>query len=151
MTPEAPHQLVLDACCVINLFASRRLGEILAVLGRPIAVAAYVANEEALYIYGGPADNIRHTREEIELKPLIDANVLYLDHAGAATPVGGASPAHETNYPGYVGIRAAEGQLQHRPQTQLIWLVAGLPGRVISVRPYEPPCFATDSRNWLTK
>ena len=76
MTPEPPNHLVLDACCVINLFASRHLAEILAVLGRPVAVAAYVANEEALYIYGGPADNIRHTREEIELKPLIDANVL---------------------------------------------------------------------------
>jgi predicted nucleic acid-binding protein len=76
MTPESPNHLILDACCVINLFASRRLAEILAVLGRPIAVAAHVANEEALYIYGGPPDNVRHIKEQIELKPLIEANLL---------------------------------------------------------------------------
>ena len=51
MLGGAPTPLPLDAGCVINLFGSKREAEILAAIRQPVAVAAHVAQVEALYVY----------------------------------------------------------------------------------------------------
>lgn len=68
--------IILDACCIINLYASRYIGDILKSVRKSIAIAAYVRDVEALRIYGGSEDNIRLTDEKIDLQPLIDAGLL---------------------------------------------------------------------------
>src|SRR5260221_7209095 len=71
-----PGQLLLDACCVINLFATQREAEILAALGQPVSVAAHVAYEEALYIYSGPPENVRQSKAQIQFEPLIESGLV---------------------------------------------------------------------------
>lgn len=69
---EIPQEvLALDACCVINLSATRRMGEILGAVGHRCVVPAYVAHEEALGLGrdGEDADD----REPIDLSPLVNA------------------------------------------------------------------------------
>src|SRR6266700_4130778 len=45
--------IILDACCVINLYASGQMGNILQSIAKVVAVAAYVRDEEAQRIYAG--------------------------------------------------------------------------------------------------
>ena len=59
--------IILDACCVINLYASGRMEEILTALPPSIAITDYVRNSEALWVYGGPDDDIRSVKERINL------------------------------------------------------------------------------------
>jgi predicted nucleic acid-binding protein len=72
MTVGTPRPLLLDACCVINLFASQRMAEILEALEQPVAVVAHVAHEEALYVYNGPPENVRQGKEQIQIALLIE-------------------------------------------------------------------------------
>ena len=76
MMAGAPGPLLLDACCVINLFGSKREAEILAALEQPVAVAAHVADDEALYVYSGPPDNIRQSKEPIRFDALIQQGLV---------------------------------------------------------------------------
>jgi predicted nucleic acid-binding protein len=68
--------LVLDACCVINLAASERMREILFALPHRSAVAAYVAEKEALGAFG--AERGEEESEAIDLSPLIAEEVVAL-------------------------------------------------------------------------
>jgi predicted nucleic acid-binding protein len=76
MMADTASPLLLDARCVINLFASQRAAEILAALGQPVAVAAHVAYEEALYFYSGPPENVRQSKEQIRFDPLIQQGLV---------------------------------------------------------------------------
>jgi len=62
----------LDACCLINLFATGRAEEILTDLPCRFAVARYVAQEEVLEIGSGKDDDpSRPDAERVTLRPLI--------------------------------------------------------------------------------
>lgn len=68
--------IILDACCVLNLYASKQMEEIITALPASIAVAENVCNDEALWIYNGPDENIQLSKEPINLKPLKDKGLL---------------------------------------------------------------------------
>jgi hypothetical protein len=70
--------IILDACCIINLFASQQMRAILESIPRSLSVAAYVKDHEALKIYTGPIDNVQATTELIDLQPFIEKNLLVL-------------------------------------------------------------------------
>lgn len=66
MTLHFKHDtLILDASCVINLYASRKMVEILSAVPADITIAAYVADKEALQIRGSVEN------EDIDLQPMI--------------------------------------------------------------------------------
>jgi hypothetical protein len=70
--------IILDACCVINLYASGQIRSILTAIPKSVAVAAYVRKREALYIYSRSlgAKDMSSPKEKIDLQPLIDDNLL---------------------------------------------------------------------------
>ena len=70
--------IILDACCIINLFASRQMKVILETIPKNLSVAAYVKDYEALRIYSGPISNVQIAYETIDLQPFIDENLLLL-------------------------------------------------------------------------
>ena len=63
--------IILDACCLINLYASGRLGEIVASMPERFAVASYVKEKECLCIYDGPPSNVRKSKKQIDIEQLI--------------------------------------------------------------------------------
>ena len=68
--------IILDACCIINLYASGQMGDILKSISKSVAVAAYVRDEEALRIFCGQAGNETEEYERIDLQPFIDRGLL---------------------------------------------------------------------------
>jgi hypothetical protein len=68
--------IILDACCIINLYASRQFGHILEAIPASVAVATYIQVKEALKIYGGPAEDVMQKEEQIDLQPFIDRGLL---------------------------------------------------------------------------
>jgi hypothetical protein len=69
-------RIILDACCVLTLYGSGRMGEVLSALPASVSVAQYVAEEEALTVYDGPEDDIRSEETRVDLSPLIEAGKL---------------------------------------------------------------------------
>lgn len=79
MTPDVVFSqdcIILDACCIINLYASGEMGNILKCISKSVAVAAYVRNEEALKIYSGFEGDITQKYEQIDLQRFIDWGLL---------------------------------------------------------------------------
>jgi hypothetical protein len=70
--------LILDADCVISLYASGQMGAVLAAIPRSITVATYVAEREALWIWGEPDSAGVRPQEPIQLQPFIDQGLLHL-------------------------------------------------------------------------
>lgn len=68
--------IILDACCIINLYASGHIGDILKSISKSVAVAAYVRDEEALRIYTGHDSDEAEKYEQIDLQPFIDCGLL---------------------------------------------------------------------------
>ncbi len=64
--------LILDACCIINLYASGQMEAILRAVPGSVTVAVYVKNEEVLKVY----DPATKATEDIDLRPFIDRNLL---------------------------------------------------------------------------
>lgn len=64
--------LILDALCVINLYASQKMVEVLNAVPAEITIAAYVAEKEALRIRGS------NDYEEIDLEPMIVAGLIII-------------------------------------------------------------------------
>lgn len=72
---EPERRIILDACVVLNLYASRRIAEILLALPVPCAVASYVRDREALMVgrhRSGPTADV----ESVDLYPLIKSGLL---------------------------------------------------------------------------
>jgi hypothetical protein len=69
MTVDHDH-VILDACCVMTLYGSDRMADVLATLPAPVFVCDYVLDEEALTVYDGPPDDIRAAETDIDLRPL---------------------------------------------------------------------------------
>ncbi len=75
--------VVLDACCVLNLYATGRMEGILERLPWEFAVVQYVAEQEVLYVGDREATEDSGQREEVILEPLVDSGLLtVLDYAG---------------------------------------------------------------------
>jgi predicted nucleic acid-binding protein len=72
--PEAPLTL-LDACAVLNLYATRWMGSILAAVGGPVGVAEVVAREAQFVLRGGDGEDARE-REPVDLQPLLNDSLL---------------------------------------------------------------------------
>lgn len=73
--PGSGRRIILDGCALLNLYASRRIAEILGTLPRPSAVADYVRDQEALWVgrhKSGPAAE----RERVNVGPLITAGLV---------------------------------------------------------------------------
>ena len=66
---------LLDACCLLNLYATRRFEDILRSLPMPCG-AAERATAEAIYVFRGGSGPHAHQREAVNLQPLIDAGLL---------------------------------------------------------------------------
>src|SRR6266542_3051818 len=71
-----PNIVVVDACVVLNLYASGRVEEILASLPFRCLVAAQVRREALWYLTPSEEDNQRLQRREITLDPLVAARRL---------------------------------------------------------------------------
>jgi len=72
----SPGCIILDACCLINLYGSGRMAEILEAIPTVFAVAEFVAREEALRIYAGPPGRVTEEVENIDLGLLIESGRL---------------------------------------------------------------------------
>jgi predicted nucleic acid-binding protein len=72
--PVAPPTL-LDACAVVNLYATRWMGAILAANGGPFAVAEVVMREAQFVLRGGTGEDARE-REPVDRQSLQDAGLL---------------------------------------------------------------------------
>jgi hypothetical protein len=70
--------IILDACCLINLYASGRMGDILASLSKPAYAARYVWSNEALTVNGAPNSGGDFQETSIDLGPLIGGGLLGL-------------------------------------------------------------------------
>jgi hypothetical protein len=68
--------IILDACCIINLYASGQMGNILKSISKKVAVAAYVRDEEARRIFSGVNGDITKKYEQVDLQPFIDCGLL---------------------------------------------------------------------------
>jgi hypothetical protein len=70
--------IILDACCIINLFASQQMRAVLETIPKSLSVATYVKDHEVLNIYSGPIDNVQEASELINLQPFINERLLVL-------------------------------------------------------------------------
>ena len=67
--------IILDACCLLNLYASRQIEAILRAIPMRFA-AAEAAAAEALYMRRGGGGQDANKREHVDLQPLIRAGLL---------------------------------------------------------------------------
>lgn len=72
--------VILDACCVMTLYGSGRMGDVLATLPTPVFVCDYVLEEEALTVYDGPPGNVRAESTEIDLRPFEQEGLVERTH-----------------------------------------------------------------------
>lgn len=129
--------VILDACCIINLYASGQMGNILRSISKSVAVVAYVRNEEAQKIYAGDGTNAIQKYELIDLQPFIDSGLLivvspdteaeditFVNFAAALGGDGfsitGAIALHRNWSIGSDDRKAISFFAQHIPQVQLI-------------------------------
>ncbi len=70
-----PPLTLLDACAVVNLYATRWMGPILAVVDGPVAIADIVAREAQFVFRGGTGDDAGE-RDPVDLQPLVDDGLL---------------------------------------------------------------------------
>ncbi len=68
--------LILDASCVITLYASGRAEAILRSVPSTITIAAYVFDREALWYFDGPNSDVRSSRAQIDLQQIVDDGLL---------------------------------------------------------------------------
>ncbi|MBI2919095.1 MAG: hypothetical protein HYY01_14055 [Chloroflexi bacterium] len=75
--------LLLDASCLLNLYATGRFRDIAAAQSRRLGVAEYVVEQEALYVWCPGPGEAREERVPVDLSPLIAEGlvlVLRLEH-----------------------------------------------------------------------
>ena len=68
--------LLLDASCLLNLYATGRMSEIAAALPWQLAVVDYVMEQEALYVRTIGANAGQEETAPVDLSPLIDEGLL---------------------------------------------------------------------------
>ncbi len=68
--------VILDACCIMNLYASGKMADIISSIAETMAVAVYVMKVEALTIYVESKSSVPNEKEFIDLQPLISKGML---------------------------------------------------------------------------
>src|SRR5260370_12040216 len=68
--------IILDACVIINLYASGHMQSILESIPKPVSIAAYVHEMETQKIYTGPDDDVMKETEQINLQPFVEGKLL---------------------------------------------------------------------------
>ena len=129
--------IILDACCIINLYASGQMGNILQSISKSVAVAAYVRDEEALRIFGGFGEDATRKYERIDLQAFIDCgslivvspdteaeNITFVNFAavigGDGEAITGAIALHRNWSIGTDDRKAISFFAQNTPQLQII-------------------------------
>ena len=77
--------LVLDASCLLNLYATGRLREIALAVGGQIEVADYVLEREAIYTWQTDSTGTREEAVPVDLTPLVEEGIIRvvrLEHSG---------------------------------------------------------------------
>lgn len=70
--------IILDACCVITLFASQRFRGIVEAIPAQVAACRYVVEKEAGFVYDGPEENIRSEKVPIDLNPCVEEGLVHV-------------------------------------------------------------------------
>lgn len=70
-----PQLVLLDACTVVNLYASRKIQDILAVVDGSVGIADIVEREAQYILHGGGGDDALE-REPVVLSPLVATGML---------------------------------------------------------------------------
>lgn len=68
--------LVLDASCLLNLYATGHLREIALTVGARIEVADYVLEREAIYIWQTDSTGAREEAVPVDLAPLVEEGLI---------------------------------------------------------------------------
>lgn len=68
--------IILDACCVMNLYASKQMESIVSAIAETVAVSLYVMQVEALFVYSESKKSNPADRESIRLEPLIENGLI---------------------------------------------------------------------------
>jgi hypothetical protein len=66
------NHIILDACCVINLYASKKMAQILTTIPKPVYISSYVNTKEVLRVYNTASNQV----ERVDLNSLLDQNSL---------------------------------------------------------------------------
>ena len=80
---QATRTLILDACCLLNLYATGRLREFATALPYRLVVADYVLEREALYVWLPDSTGGSPERTRIDVSPVVAEGlitVVRLDH-----------------------------------------------------------------------
>lgn len=70
---QSHSHLILDACCLLNLYASGELAKIISAFTPVFTVASYVKEKEVLNIYDGPTQDVRSIKKEVDLEPFVSS------------------------------------------------------------------------------
>src|SRR6266849_9270514 len=70
--------VILDACVIINLYASGHMQSILESIPKPVSIAAYVCDMEAQRIYTGPDEDVAKETESINLQSFVERKLLHV-------------------------------------------------------------------------
>lgn len=73
---QPPILLLLDASCLLNLYATGRLRDIALALPHRLGVADYVIEQEALYVWRPAPGEAREERVTVDLSPLVEEGVM---------------------------------------------------------------------------
>ena len=68
--------IVLDASCLLNLYASGKLKEIAETLTEPLVVADYVLYQEALFVRHKESDLDEEEKRPVDINPLVSAGLI---------------------------------------------------------------------------
>jgi len=68
--------IVLDASCLLNLYASGKLREIAETLAEPLMVSDYVLYKEALFIRHKESELDEEDKEPVDINPLVSAGLI---------------------------------------------------------------------------
>ena len=71
-----PASLILDASCLLNLYATERFGDIAASLREQVAVADYVLEEEALFIRREASADGEDDQLLVDLSPFVSEGLV---------------------------------------------------------------------------
>lgn len=87
---RGPASLILDASCLLNLYATERFGDIAASLREQVAVADYVLEQEALFIRREASADGEDDQFAVDLSPFVSAGLVEVMHL--------ASPSEEATF-----------------------------------------------------
>ncbi len=74
--PFQHKSLILDACCIINLYATDRMADILQVIPVQCQIASYVKDKEAKTVFDGTDEDGKKRQTPIDLYPMVISGLI---------------------------------------------------------------------------